>query len=162
MNPQLRKRFCAIAAILVLAASQAFTCSFPVGYFYQVTALKGRVIGADRSSGFFGWLKSSAPIGHASLDLYEYRWPIHSQSEAPFVKAVEADAKGNFDFGPLYPGHYTLVIQGNDANDEKWRGYDRFDVEVKELPRATESVTVDVSTVHPDCSGGHEFIVNSK
>jgi len=39
-----------------------------------------------------------------------------------------------FDFGPLRTGHYTLAIDGEDS----------FDVEIKELPQVTESVTIDV------------------
>ena len=46
-------------------------------------------------------------------------------------------------------GHYTLRIDGGSL----------FDVEVKDLPRVTASLTIDVSPVSPDCTGGHEFIV---
>jgi hypothetical protein len=52
------------------------------------------------------------------------------------VKAVETDNVGRFDFGPVKTGHYTLVVED-----------DRFDVEVKDLPHLTESVTIDVSPV---------------
>jgi hypothetical protein len=34
-----------------------------------------------------------------------------------------------------------------------------FDVEVTDSVKATKSITIDVSPVHPDCTGGHEFIV---
>ena len=59
---------------------------------------------------------------------------------------------GNFDFGPLKIGHYTLGIDGNDF----------YDVELKDLPLATVSVTLDVTPAKPDCTGGHEFIVKTK
>jgi len=67
------------------------------------------------------------------------------------VKTVETNSDGHFDFGPLKIGHYTLVIEG-----------DQFDVEIKDLPRLTESVTIDVSPIFPDCTGGHEFILKEK
>ena len=70
----------------------------------------------------------------------------------PVIRTVETDTEGRFDFGPLGTGHYTLAIDGNDS----------FDVEIKVLPQATESVTIDVSPVFPDCTGGHEFVVKTK
>jgi hypothetical protein len=63
--------------------------------------------------------------------------------------SVLDDREGRFDFGPLGTGHYTLEIDGKD-----W-----FDVEIKVLPQVTESVTIDVSPVFPDCTEGHEFVV---
>jgi hypothetical protein len=75
----------------------------------------------------------------------------------PLVKAVKTDDNGEFDFGPLQPGHYTLVV-----DEKKWGSSDWYDVEVKDLPRSTQSVTIDVSPVSPDCTGGHEFIVKSQ
>jgi hypothetical protein len=165
LNLQRGKRFFAAATVLLSLVPQALPCTFAFGYFYQVTALKGRVIGANRHgsiSSLFGWLISTAPIAHAHLALYEYRWPIHSQSEAPFVKAVETDSSGDFDFGILKTGHYTLVIDGQRVGDDQWTPHDRYDVEVKDQPRPTVSVTIDVSPVFPDCSGGHEFIVKSR
>jgi len=71
------------------------------------------------------------------------------------VKQVEADDLGDFDFGALSPGHYTLMIAS------PW-GEDRFDVEVLQLQMPTASVTIDVSPNYPDCTGGHEFISVSK
>jgi hypothetical protein len=34
----------------------------------------------------------------------------------------------------------------------------RFDVEVTDSVRITKNVTIDVSPIAPDCTGGHEFI----
>ena len=68
------------------------------------------------------------------------------------MKRVETDDRGSFDFGPLKLGHYTLRI------DDK----DLFDVEIKDLPQKTESVTIDISPISPDCTGGHEFLVKMK
>jgi hypothetical protein len=64
------------------------------------------------------------------------------------VKAVETDGDGKLDFGPIKTGHYTLRADG-----------DQFDLD---LPLMTESVTIDVTPVYPDCTGGHEFIVRVK
>ncbi|MGB9007469.1 MAG: hypothetical protein WCC18_02555 [Candidatus Acidiferrales bacterium] len=75
----------------------------------------------------------------------------------PLVKKTEADDSGNFDFGALNDGHYTLVV-----DDPKWASSSWFDVEIKKLPRQTDSVIVDVSPNFPDCKGGHEFIIKSK
>ena len=38
---------------------------------------------------------------------------------------------------------------------------DWFDVEVKQQPRQTVAVIIDVSPHFPDCKGGHEFIVKT-
>ena len=72
------------------------------------------------------------------------------------VKKSTADEDGNFDFGSLNLGHYTLIV-----DDVSWGSSDWFDVEIKALPRQTESVTVDISPNFPDCKGGHEFIISS-
>ena len=138
-----------VACLLLLSVSQASACEWAIGYFYQVTALKGRVVGAD-IRGLPRWLRQSFVRKHAMLTLYEYQWP-RVPSNLPFVKTVETDNDGRFDFGPVKTGHYTLVVDK-----------DQFDVEVKDLPSSTESVTVDVSPFYPDCTGGHEFIVRGK
>jgi hypothetical protein len=70
----------------------------------------------------------------------------------PLVKKVETDGNGMFDFGVLRTGHYTLAIDDEDF----------FDVEIKVLPQITESVTIDVSPVFPDCTGGHEFHIKTR
>jgi len=110
--------------------------------------LRGQVVGT--SVRLPRWLRQSFARKHAKLTLYEYRWP-RIPSDLPLVKTVETDGDGRFDFGPVKTGHYTLVVDGN-----------QFDVEVKDLPRVTESVTIDVTPVYPDCTGGHEFIVRGK
>jgi hypothetical protein len=94
-------------------------------------------------------LRQSFARKHAKLALYKYSQPW---DETLLVKTVETDDHGSFDFGPLTLGHYTLRIDESDL----------FDVEIKELPRKTESVTIDVSPINPDCKGGHEFIVRMK
>lgn len=139
-----------VASVLLFTGSQARACSWAVGYFYQMTALKGQVVGSTHH-GLPRWLRQSFAKKHAKLVLYEYRWPRNRNDMPPIVKTLETDGKGAFDFGPLRTGHYTLVINGEDS----------FDVEIKEPPKVTESVTIDVSPVYPDCSGGHEFSIRT-
>jgi hypothetical protein len=145
----MRKIVIPIALLLLLLVTRANSCEWAMGYFQQITALKGRVVGAD-IRGLPRWLRQSFPRKHAKLTLYEYQWP-RIPTDLPLVKAVETDNDGRFDFGPVETGHYTLVVEN-----------DRFDVEVKDLPHFTESVTVDVSPFYPDCTGGHEFIVKTQ
>jgi hypothetical protein len=140
-----------LAPLLLLAVLQVHACSWAVGLFYQVTALKGQVVGTTYR-GLPRWLRQSFAKKHAKLVLYEYRWPRARNDMPPIVKTLETDDKGMFNFGPLQSGHYSLEIVGED-----W-----FDVEIKDLPQATESVTIDVSPVYPDCTGGHEFNVNTR
>ena len=139
-----------IALLVLLSVSQTRACSLALGYFYQVSALKGRVVGTHSHHIFAPrWLRQSFVRKHAKLALYEYRQPWN---DTLLVKTIETDDSGSFDFGPLKLGHYMLRIDDNDL----------FDVEVKDLPRKTESVTIDVSPIRPDCKGGHEFLVKMK
>ena len=151
MIPRVKNTAIVLASLLLLAVLQARACKFAVGYFYQLTALKGQVVGTTYH-GLPRWLRQSFPKKHAKLVLYEYRWPRARNNMPPIIKTVETDGKGMFDFGPVRTGHYTLAIDDQDS----------FDVEIKELPQVTESVTIDVSPVYPDCTGGHEFIVRTK
>jgi hypothetical protein len=152
-----RKRLVAtITAILILWVPQAPACEWAIGYFYQVSNLKGTVVGTNlpllrsvRS------LRQSFNRRRVRLALYDYRWP-HKASEMVPLKSVVTDADGNFDFGALSAGHYTLIVE-----EEKWPQSDWFDVEVKGPSNPKESVTIDISPVTPDCKGGHEFIVNA-
>ena len=137
-----------VASLVLLTVPRTSACSFAVGYFHQVTALRGQVVGT--SVRLPRWLRQFFARKHTKLELYEYRWP-RVPSDLELVKTVETNSDGRFDFGPLKAGHYTLVIEG-----------DQFDVEVRDLPRLTESVTIDVSPIFPDCTGGHEFILKEK
>jgi hypothetical protein len=142
-----------IVAALVFQVPLARPCSFVVGYFHQVTCLRGTVVGMGR--GWPRWLRQRVARGSVNLRLYEYRSPVHNRSEMPLVETVRTDKDGRFDFGILQEGHYTLVIDWPSEYSES------FDVEIKELPRPTSSVKIDVSPVYPDCTGGHEFIAFS-
>ena len=95
-------------------------------------------------------LRQRVSVGKAKLTLYDYS-PYWPNPTGRIVRQVETDENGRFDFGTLPTGHYTLVISSGS-------GVDRFDVEVKPLQKPTESVTIDISPVYPDCTGGHEFI----
>jgi uncharacterized protein (DUF2141 family) len=138
----------ALASLVLPLVSATNACSLATGFFHQVTELKGRVVGTTFHD-FPRWLRQSIGRKHANLVLYEYRWPRASWDDGSLVKTVKTDDHGDFDFGYIRTGHYTLRIDGDSL----------FDVEVKDLPRVTASVTIDVSPVSPDCTGGHEFIV---
>jgi hypothetical protein len=75
----------------------------------------------------------------------------------PLLKTITADSHGNFDFGPVPQGHYTLTI-----HDPAWNNSNSFEVEIKSLPTATVSVLIDISAMHPDCTGGHKIIVKTE
>jgi hypothetical protein len=143
----------AVAWLALLSVSNIRSCEFVEGYFYQVTALRGQVVGTT-SRGLPRWLRQSIARKHVKVTLYEYRRPSR-RIDQPLVKTVETDGEGKFDFGPLKAGHYELVV-GDVSSLES------FDVEVTEQSRVTESVTIDASPFYPDCSGGHEFIVKTK
>jgi hypothetical protein len=147
-----------VALVILTIAVPARPCSWAKGYFYQITQLRGRVVGAKIGPlQYARWLRQSFVRRKVKLTLYEYRWPIRARDDMPLVKATETDAHGNFDFGVLKQGHYTLI-----ADDEGWRHSDWFDVEIRSLSRETASVTIEISPHFPDCKGGHEFIVNTK
>lgn len=146
---------------LVIQAEQAISCEFSVGYFYQVTRLRGTVVGMSNYWPLLGyrayprWLRQRVRRDNAVLRLYEYRWPLNFRRATP-VATTRSDEHGTFDFGTLREGHYTLVI------DWATEHSDQFDVEIKKLPAETLSVKIDVSPVDPDCTGGREFISYSK
>jgi hypothetical protein len=151
-----------VAGALVLLAQQAVPCSFATGYFHQITHLRGKVVGMTNYWPMLGyksyppWLRHSVARERVRLRLYQYCWPIRTDSERPLVKAVTTNEDGKFDFGVVPVGHYTLLIDWPAESSES------FDVEIRKLPAETSSVKIDVSPVDPDCSGGHEFIVYSK
>ena len=142
--------------LLFLFVAHAYPCSFAHGYFYRVTELQGRVVGAKLGPlQYARWLRQSFARKKVTLTLYEYRWPIHTRGDMPLVKAIETDSHGGFRFGPLKPGHYTLIVE-----DHRWESSDWFDIEITSLPHKTASVTIDISPHFPDCKGGHEIIAN--
>jgi hypothetical protein len=117
-----------------------------------VTAIRGRVVGRDFGPFGFRWLRQSFAINHATLTLYEYR--IADLEDLKKIASVRTDGGGDFDFGSIPKGHYFLKI----VVDNSDRLGALFDVEITDAVKATKSITVDVSPIHPDCTGGHEFI----
>jgi hypothetical protein len=151
---RLSARRTTLITALLLAAPLAYPCSWAIGYFYQVTSLRGVVVGTGR-----GWprsIRQRVTRGNVTLRLFEYRWPLHNLNDRPLIKTVVTDQHGDFDFGVIKEGHYTLVV------DWPSEYGDSYDIEIKKLPRTTSSVKIDVSPVYPDCTGGHEFIVSSQ
>jgi len=143
---------------MLFVASQAYPCEWARGYFYQVTRLQGKVVGAKMGPlQYVRWLRQSFVRSGAKLTVYGYRWPIYSRADMPLIKATQADSHGSFDFGLLQPGHYTLIV-----DNATWGYSDWFDFEITSSARETTSVTVDISPHFPDCQGGHELIVQTK
>jgi hypothetical protein len=136
---------------------QAHSCSWAEGYFYQVSALRGNVVGAKIGPlQYSRWLRQSFARKNAELTLYQYRRPLKQRDEMSLVKTTKTDVDGRFDFGEIAPGHYTLIVDDGDWGTANW-----FDVEVKQQAKQTVAVTIDVSPNFPDCKGGHEFIVRT-
>ena len=127
-------------------------CSLAPGYFHQVTDIRGRVVGKSLGQLGFRWLRQSFSVGNATLTLYEYRSAGFDGTKK--VAAVTTDRHGDFDFGSIPTGHYFLNIVVKDSD----RLGGLFEVEVTDAVRATKNITIDVSPIHPDCKGGHEFI----
>jgi len=144
-------RIVLLASLLLPVEAEA--CSLVPGYFHQVTALHGRVVGKDLGPFNFRWLRQSFRVTNATLTLYEYRFPA-TIDDLKRVAVTKSDSKGNFDFGPVARGHYHLLIEiaGSDTVGGS------FDVEITDQVSPTENVLLDVSPIHPDCTGGHEFI----
>jgi len=136
---------------LVILSAICHACSLVTGHFHQVTVIRGRVVGSSWLP--FRWLRQSLSVGDAKLTLYQYGSLAKVEDRKP-VAAVRADAHGKFDFGPIPNGHYSLLIEVKDSD----RMGGLFDVEVTDAVKDTKSVTIDVSPIHPDCTGGHEFI----
>jgi len=156
MNKQTMIAIAVMVVILTLGFTRILACTRAVGYFYQVTGLRGTVVGSKFPVlHSFRWSRRSVARRQAKLMLYDYCWPCDVWSLAP-VKTVLADNDGKFEFGILKLGHYYLKI-----DDEKGSLSDWFEVEVKGPPNPQESETIDISPVSPDCTGGHEFIVRT-
>ena len=148
------KRYIAATALCAtsLFSWNALACSLaPV--FHQVTILRGRVVGKNLGLFQFKWLRQSFSVADANLTLYDYR-ETAKFSDLKQVAAVRADAHGRFDFGKLAIGRYVLHVasKGSNALDD-W-----FEVEITDVVKQTDSILIDISPIHPDCSGGHQFI----
>jgi len=121
-----------VVVVVALLSGMGKACEFVQGYFHQVTATRGRVVGKDLKLApllRLRWLRQSYTVSDATLTLFEYRSP-----------AKVEDLKQN------------IVVTSSDVMGA-W-----FDVEVTDAVKATESIAIDVSPINPDCTGGHEFI----
>ena len=144
------KSYLMAVVMCALLPSVATACSFAPGYFHQVTALRGRVVGKDLGLLQFSWLRQSLSVSNAELVLYEYRYAAKID-ELKRAASTRTDSDGKFDFGALPKGQYSLKINVN-GSEVDW-----FDVDVTDV-KPTQSVLIDVSPVSPDCTGGHELI----
>jgi len=138
---------------LIFTTLNAWPCTLAFGYFHQVTALRGRVVGKNLGPLQFTWLRQRFSVSDATMVLYEYRFPAKME-DLRRIAAVKTDPDGKFDFGSIPEGHYSMSIRVPDS--DRMGGW--FDVEITKKVRPTESVVLDVSPIHPDCSGGNEFI----
>jgi hypothetical protein len=143
--------------MLTASPTMGYACSWAIGYFHQVTYLRGTIVGVNQGDlrHMSRWLRQRVARPGANLTLYEYWWPA-KLSKLRVIRQVKTDQDGHFDFGALPDGHYALAIETPGI------GIDEFDVEIVRLRRRTASVTIDISPVHPDCKGGHEFIAASE
>jgi len=146
----------ALALVLGVANSRLLSCTWAHDYFYEVTNLKGTVVGSSFPIlHSFRWYRQSVVRPKARLRLYDFCWPCDALSGTP-VKTVIADSDGKFDFGLLKPGHYFLKI-----DDDKGALSALFQIEVKSAPNPKESEIIDISPNYPDCTGGHELTVSA-
>ena len=142
-----------VVLVFVTLVGFCQACSWVVGHFHQVTAVRGRVVGKNLGPLGFRWLRQSFSVSDATLTLYEYRAPAKIW-DLRKIAEIKTDSHGNFEFGPIPKGHYSLVISVRDSD----RMGGLFDVEVTDAVKGTKTISIDVSPVHPDCTGGHEFI----
>jgi hypothetical protein len=149
----------AIVTVVGIVSTVAGACSLaPLhGYFHQVTAIRGRVVGKSLGPFQFRWIRQSFGVRSARVALYEYRWPARIE-ELNLVSLLNTDKSGNFDFGSIAKGHYVLIVS---VKNPELMGA-AFDVEVTEKVKATGDITIDVSPIRPDCSGGLEFTERKK
>jgi hypothetical protein len=136
---------------------KASPCSLIEGYFYQVTRLRGMVVGVGEGDyrHTIRWLRQQAVTGGMKLSLYAYSQSLKNPGYTRPIKFAKTDKDGKFDFGALPRGQYRLFIEAPG-------GTEQFDVEIAQLKQTTESVMIDVSPIDPDCKGWYEFIITSK
>lgn len=113
-----------ILGILLVCTTRLVACGWAIGYFHQVTQVKGRVVGQSLGPVQFQWLRRMFSISGAELDIYEYRRTGWSDVRTPLAHVV-ADKSGAFQFDQLKEGHYSLRVRGGGLED--W-----FDVEINE------------------------------
>ena len=143
----------AALALVLCFAWHANACSLAIGYFHQVTGLKGRVVGASLGALQSRWLRRMFTVSGAELEVYEYSSGKRFEDRKPLARVV-TNQKGEFEFASLKEGHYTLHIKGRNLED--W-----FDVEITNKVPVTRQIIIDASPVFPDCTGGHEMEIQA-
>jgi hypothetical protein len=143
----------AALAFVICFTLQADACQWAVGFFHQVTCLKGKVVGKSLGPMQFRWLRRSFSVSGAKLELYEYQDPWQ-EGRKPLAHAF-ANSSGEFEFIALKEGHYNLQIKGGGMED--W-----FDIEITNKVPTTKQVIIDISPNFPDCTGGHEIDVQAE
>jgi hypothetical protein len=145
-----------VLTVLIFLSPFGLACSWVQGYFHQVTAVRGEVVGRSLGPMQFRWLRQLFHVKDAELTLYSYPDAYgHPGKQPEPVARTRTDKNGWFDFGPVAKGHYTLVIRAGELSDVT-------DVEVNPAAPKTDYVKIDISPNFPDCTGGHEFIVRTK
>src|ERR1700733_6088645 len=101
---------CLVVTAVCLTAPAAMACSWAEGYFFQVTSLRGSIVGVGDGDPrhMIKWMRQHVAQGYVSMTLYQYRWPANLD-ELKTIRKVKADANGRFEFGSLDKGHYKLV-----------------------------------------------------
>ena len=145
-------RIFASLIVLLIIASRADACSLALKV-YQVTSLKGVVVGKSLGPLQFHWLQRRFSVSGAQLEVFEDSGPTLSHQK-PLAQTV-SDKAGEFAFGPLKDGRYAFHVKGSGMDD--W-----FVVEIANKPPATKRIMVDISPIHPDCSGGHAILIQAE
>jgi hypothetical protein len=114
--------------------------------------MRGRVVGKNFGPFGFRWLRQMSEVKGATLVLYEYH--LSNLEDLPKIASLKTDEQGAFDFGSPPKGHYSLKIIVE--NSDRLGGL--FEVEVTDSVKPTKDIMIDASPIHPDCTGGHEFI----
>src|SRR6266571_2566185 len=147
----MRRIFCIFAGLVVLLSftSGADACSL-APKVYQVSRLKGVVVGKSLGPLQFHWLQRMFSVSGAQLEVFEDSSPILPHSK--LLAQTVSDKAGEFEFKALKEGRYTFHIKGSGMDD--W-----FAVEITNKTPATKRIMVDISPIHPDCSGGHTILI---
>lgn len=140
-----------VAAILCFAV-QADAC-WLVPRVYQVTRLKGTVVGKPLGHFQFRWFQRMFKVPGAELEVYEDSQPTLSYDK-PLARTV-ANAGAEFEFGALKEGRYALHVSGGGMDD--W-----FAIEITNKVPVTQHMTIDISPLLSDCSGGHYVNVEAE
>jgi hypothetical protein len=154
----LRTQVGALILVSALLKASALPCSWAPGYFYQVTAIRGRVVGVNLNDSYLAplqywkWVRQRVRKS-ATISLYKYEFPP-SKNRAPILTA-KTDVNGWFELKDVKPGHFSINVK-----DEKLNGW--FDVEVTDKAKPTDFINIDISLNFPDCKGGHEFEIHTK